>query len=155
MYSRKNYNKIKSRYAVLIILLVMVSCTSAKPPVNAGTDGIAIKGFDPVAYFTMGKPVRGNDQFTYEWKSAKWLFSSREHLYLFSADPEKYAPQYGGYCAFAVSRGTTADIDPVAWSIVNGKLYLNLNKDIQKHWSNELSENIIKADKNWPSIIKK
>ncbi len=83
--------------AVLLLLFLFVSCSATMPAVNAGPDSIAIKGFDPVAYFTMGKPVKGSDQFPYEWKGAKWLFSSREHLDLFSADPEKYAPQYGGY----------------------------------------------------------
>lgn len=81
----------------LLLLFLTVSCSTTMPAVNAGPDGIAIKGFDPVAYFTMGEPVKGSDQFAYEWKGAKWLFSSREHLDLFSADPNKYAPQYGGY----------------------------------------------------------
>lgn len=84
-------------FAVLLISLLTVSCSTSKLAVNAGSDGIAIKGYDPVAYFTEGKPVKGNLQFTHEWKGAKWMFSSQEHLDLFAADPEKYAPQYGGY----------------------------------------------------------
>ncbi len=83
--------------AVLLLLFLTVSCSDSKSAVNAGSDGIAIKGYDPVAYFTMSKPVKGSDQYTYEWNGAKWQFSSREHLDLFSAGPEKYAPQYGGY----------------------------------------------------------
>jgi YHS domain-containing protein len=83
--------------AVLLLSFLSVSYSASQHEVNAGPDGIAIKGYDPVAYFTMGKPVKGSDQFTYEWKGAKWQFSSREHLDLFSADPDKYAPQYGGY----------------------------------------------------------
>jgi YHS domain-containing protein len=83
--------------AVLLLSFLTVSYSASEHAVNAGSDGIAIKGYDPVAYFTMSKPVKGSDQFTYEWKGAKWLFSNREHLDLFSADPDKYAPQYGGY----------------------------------------------------------
>ena len=92
--------KHKIFYAGLILLLITfsaVSCTSSALPVNAGKDGIALKGFDTVAYFTMAKPVKGKSEFTYEWNGAKWLFSNREHLELFSSAPEKYAPMYGGY----------------------------------------------------------
>jgi hypothetical protein len=81
----------------LIIVLVAFSCTSSAKSVNADKDGVAIKGYDPVAYFTMGKPVKGLTHFAFQWNEARWLFSSKEHLDLFSADPDKYAPQYGGY----------------------------------------------------------
>ncbi|MEW6600902.1 MAG: YHS domain-containing (seleno)protein [Nitrospirota bacterium] len=137
---------------MLAVLLLSVSCSEAKAPVNA-EGGIAIKGYDPVAYFTMGRPVKGVEGFSHEWKGAKWLFSNREHLDLFQADPEKYSPKYGGYCAYAVSQGTTADIDPDSWSIVDGKLYLNLNKDVQKLWSSDMKGYIEKADRNWPSVL--
>jgi len=83
--------------AVLLLSFLSVSYGASKSAVNASDEGIAIKGYDPVAYFTMSKPVKGSDQYTYEWNGAKWLFSSREHLDLFTANPEKYAPQYGGY----------------------------------------------------------
>ncbi len=83
--------------ALIIFMLFAVSCTSTPAQVNAGADGIAIKGFDPVAYFAEGKPGKGENEFTYEWNGAKWLFSSRQHLDLFVAAPDKYAPQYGGY----------------------------------------------------------
>ena len=90
------------RFALLSIILMgvffAVSCASSPaPPVNAGDDGIALKGYDPVAYFTMSKPVKGDERFAYEWRGAKWLFSSKQHMDIFTADPEKYAPQYGGY----------------------------------------------------------
>ena len=84
-------------FAVLFIAVMIVSCNTSKPIVNAGSEGIAIKGYDTVAYFTMGKPVKGDEQFTNEWHGAKWLFSSVEHRDLFAVNPEKYAPQYGGY----------------------------------------------------------
>jgi len=138
-----------------LAIVCTISCSPAKTEVNIGPDGIAIKGFDPVAYFTMGKPVKGAEQFSYEWKGAKWLFSEKDHLDLFTADPEKYAPKYGGYCAYAVSQGTTADIEPDSWSIVDGKLYLNLNKDVQKLWTGDMKAYIEKADRNWPAVLTK
>jgi hypothetical protein len=97
MHSRRNQNKIVFGFAVFFVFIMFVSCSSAKSQVNAGPDGIAIKGYDPVAYFTEGQSVKGVNQFSFDWKGAKWLFSNREHLALFSADTEKYAPQYGGY----------------------------------------------------------
>jgi len=91
----------KHNIAVLIFALLlmvgMVSCSSSNNPVNIDSDGIALKGYDPVAYFTVGKPLKGSKQFSHDWKGAKWLFSSKEHLDLFASSPEKYAPQYGGY----------------------------------------------------------
>ena len=83
--------------ALLFVSVLIVSCSTPQTDVNQGSDGIAIKGYDTVAYFTMGKPVKGEEQFAYEWNGAKWLFSSREHLDLFATDSDKYAPQYGGY----------------------------------------------------------
>lgn len=141
--------------AVLIIItLTLASCTAPLPPVNINKEGVAIKGYDPVSYFDEGRPVKGREEYSFEWNGAHWFFSSEEHLESFRKNPEKFAPQYGGYCAYAVSRGSTADIDPEAWTIVNGKLYLNLNKKIQKVWSDKMSENIAKADRNWPGIVK-
>ncbi len=91
-------NKVRAfKFFVLLIFFLSVSCSTSKHPVNTGPDNIAIKGFDTVAYFIMGEPVRGSETFAYEWNNAKWLFSSKEHLDLFAADPGKYAPQYGGY----------------------------------------------------------
>lgn len=97
MYSVEKNKLAVFGLAALAVCLLIVACKTSKPAVNAGTDGIAIKGYDTVAYFTMGKPVKGSDAFTHEWNGVKWMFSSREHLDLFAADPEKYAPQYGGY----------------------------------------------------------
>lgn len=115
--------------------------------------GVAIEGYDPVAYFTEGRPVEGKSEFTVEWKGAKWRFSSAESKALFEKDPEKFAPQYGGYCAWAVAQGKTAGIDPQAWKIVEGKLYLNYNKEIQAKWEKDIPGNIEKADKNWPKVL--
>ncbi len=121
--------------------------------INASTfGGVAIEGTDPVAYFTDGKPVKGSDEITHDWNGATWHFASAENRDLFAADPEKYAPQYGGYCAWAVSQGYTADIDPNAWRIEDGKLYLNYSSGIQERWMADIQGHITAADKNWPGV---
>lgn len=114
--------------------------------------GKAIRGYDPVAYFNQGKPVKGNEKLVYSWNNASWYFSSKENLDLFKANPIKYAPQYGGYCAYGLSEGHKAPTDADAWTIENGKLYLNYNTDVRKMWSKEKKERIEKADKNWTEI---
>ncbi|MEO0973762.1 MAG: YHS domain-containing (seleno)protein, partial [Pseudomonadota bacterium] len=111
--------------------------------------GAAIRGYDPVAYFEAGEPVRGSKEHSLEWHGAEWHFSSAENLAKFEADPTAFAPQYGGYCAFAMSRGSYASTDPEAWRVVDGKLYLNYNKGIQKKWLKDRDANIVKADANW------
>jgi YHS domain-containing protein len=136
------------------LLLFLLSCSSrAVPAINTTPDGIAIKGYDPVAYFTESRPVKGDESLQYQWQGATWLFSRKEHLEMFKLDPLRYAPRYGGYCAYAVSQGTTADIDPQSWNIVRGKLYLNLNKDVQNLWQQDRDNYINKADENWPHLI--
>lgn len=112
----------------------------------------AIRGYDPVAYFTAGKPVMGNKQFSYQWKGANWYFANQDDLNAFKAAPEKYAPQYGGYCAYGLSQGHKAPTEPDAWTIVNGKLYLNYDKDVKSTWSKDRDKYIVTADKNWPNL---
>ncbi len=137
------------------MLSVFFSCTksSSISPVNVTSDGVTIKGYDPVAYFIEKRPVNGSPEFEYVWHGARWRFAGAAHLDAFSQDPEKYAPRYGGYCAYAVSQGKIADIDPEAWTIFEGKLYLNLNKDVQKLWEKDMETYIRMADKNWPHIV--
>ena len=131
-----------------------VAPAAAKDPVSTGTfSDLAVSGYDAVAYFAQGKPVEGLGALEYEWNGATWRFSSAENLAAFEASPEAYAPQYGGYCAWAVSQGYTAKSDPDAWRIVDGKLYLNYNKDIQKRWAQDIPGNITKADTNWPKVL--
>jgi YHS domain-containing protein len=125
---------------------------AATDPVNKNLFGTAIKGYDPVAYFKEGKPVKGNDEYRYDWMGAKWYFASAANRDEFAQSPEKYAPQYGGYCAWAVGHGYTANIDPNAWKIVEGKLYLNYSKDVQKMWEQDVPGWIQKADQNWPKL---
>ena len=126
----------------------------AEKPVNTTFTGVAIKGYDPVAYFTVGKPTKGNSDFSYDWNGAEWRFATAVNRDLFKADPVKYAPQYGGYCAWAVSRGYTAGIDPDAWKIVNQRLYLNYSLKVQAQWSEDIPGNIAKAEENWPKLLK-
>lgn len=115
-------------------------------------DGVAIRGADPVAYFTQMTPVIGSPDHALEWSGVRWHFASAENLETFMADPEAYAPQYGGYCAWAVAEGYTASIDPQAWEVVDGKLYLNFSQRIQRRWARDIPGNIARADANWPNL---
>jgi YHS domain-containing protein len=138
--------------------LLLGASLHARPAIAGGIinssllGGVAIDGYDPVAYFAEGKPVEGSSDFEYEWMGATWRFASAADRDQFAADPEKYAPQYGGYCAYAVSQGATADIDPDAWHIEDGKLYLNLNKKVQSIWLKDIPGYITKANANWPKV---
>ncbi|WP_291296636.1 YHS domain-containing (seleno)protein [Elioraea sp.] len=117
--------------------------------------GIAIRGTDPVAYFTQGRPVAGNAAITHPWRGATWRFATAANRDAFAADPERYAPAYGGFCAWAVAQGYTASIDPDAWKIVDGRLYLNYNPRIQRDWEADIPGNITKANTNWPRLAAK
>ncbi len=142
-------------------LLALVILPNLAPAAWAASDeiftglveGVAVGGYDPVAYFTEDKPVKGSEDITAEYQGATWRFASTENRDSFLADPERYAPQYGGYCAFAVSSGYTAKADPEAWRIVDGKLYLNYSKGVQKRWSQDIPGHISKADSNWPGVL--
>ena len=116
--------------------------------------GVAVRGTDVVAYFTDGKPVAGSPQFSHRWNGAEWHFASAANRDAFAADPQKYAPQYGGFCAWAVANNYTAPIDPAAWHIVDGKLYLNYSRVVQLRWRLDTAGNITKADANWPQLGK-
>ena len=115
-------------------------------------DGYALHGYDPVAYFTLGAPTPGSSQFVAEHDGATYRFASAENRDLFNSDPEHYAPQYGGFCAFGTAMGRKFDGDPNAWRIVDNKLYLNLNKQIQERWLVDIPGFIRSADHNWGII---
>jgi YHS domain-containing protein len=137
-----------------LILSVYSALSIAVDPIyTGGSARAAIKGYDTVAYFTQGEAVEGKKELSYEYLGATWWFSSEEHRQLFIASPEKYAPQYGGYCAYAVSRNTTASIKPKVFDIHEGKLYLNYNKGVQKRWLKNKNERIENADDNWPKLL--
>ena len=149
--------KFRSNVPILGFLLALsVSAAAAKgpvPPVNASR-GVAIKGYDPVASFEESKPVKGSKQFTYEWMGAQWQFATAANRDLFAASPEKYAPQFGGYCAWAVSNNYTAETDPDAWTIRDGRLFLNYSKKVREMWLKEVDERIAAGDRNWPGLHK-
>jgi YHS domain-containing protein len=114
--------------------------------------GVAIEGTDPVAYFTEGRPVEGSAEFSHQHAGVTWHFASAANRDAFAADPDRYAPQYGGYCAWAVSQGYTASTVPEAWRIEDGKLYLNYSKGVQSRWERDIPGHIAKADANWPGL---
>ncbi len=136
------------------ILFLAVACgkkSSEVSEVFATTEG-AINGYDPVSYFKDGKPAKGDQKHSYNWKDANWYFVSEENLTMFKANPEKYAPQFGGYCAYGMANGHKAPTEPDAWTIVNNKLYFNYNKDVLSKWKKDEDELIKKADSNWPVV---
>ena len=118
-----------------------------------GDSGLAIRGADPVAYFTEGAAVPGSAEYEYEWNGATWRFSSASNKQMFKDNPEAFAPQYGGYCAKAMSEGNVASVDPRAWKIVDGKLYLNYSDEVQAQWLADVPGNIEKAEAFWPSVL--
>lgn len=128
---------------------------AGKPKINTiGSPGIAIKGFDPVSYFTVGKPTKGKAEFTSKHKGATWRFASAENKALFDANPAKYEPAYGGYCAYGVAQGYLVKIEGDSWAIRDGKLFLNYNRSVQKTWSKKPNTYIRTADKKWPSLVR-
>ena len=147
---------------VLMLGFFMTAPAYAAEPVNTleksgffsyKPSGVAIRGTDTVAYFTQGKPVAGSDQFTTEWQGATWKFSSQEHLDLFVAEPEKYAPQYGGYCAYGVAQDNLVKIEPENWTIVDGKLYLNYDDDLQEKWESDIAGYVAEANKKFQGLL--
>lgn len=143
------------RLILLTAMIVTAFVSKAQKAEVFSKSGQAINGYDPVAYFTQGKPVKGAKNLSYQWKDATWYFSSQHNLEDFKKAPEKYAPQYGGYCAYGLSDGHKAPTEPDAWTIVNGKLYLNYNTDVRSDWDKNRDERIKKADSYWPQIKNK
>ena len=143
-------------------VLFGTAASAAEPPINTlknslfgGRTDTAINGYDTVAYFTVGKPVKGQDALAIEWMGAKWKFSTQAHLDLFKANPEKYAPQYGGYCAYGVVQDNLVKVEPEQFTIRDGKLYLNYDASVQKKWEQDVPGFIVKANQNWPSVLGK
>lgn len=154
-----------SRRFVLLLsvgTLIAARAVLAAPPANTIKPGLfggradtAILGYDPVAYFTDGKPVKGQDGYSFDYLGAKWKFASQAHLDLFRASPEKYAPQYGGYCAYGVSQDSLVSIEPDKFRIVDGKLYLNYDADVQAKWLKDPGGYIKQADAKFQALLKK
>ena len=135
------------RGALVAVALVLSGfhCATAE-------ERLAIKGYDPVAYFTDGKPTPGQPEHEIAWRDAKWRFASAQHRELFLKEPEKYAPQYGGYCAYGVAVGKKFEVDPEAWAIVDGRLYLNSSKGVHKDWLADKTAMIKAAEARWPEV---
>ncbi len=131
---------------------VLVAALSLFASFAAAAEKLAIKGYDPVAYFTDGKPTPGSAQHEAVWREARWRFASAEHRALFLKQPEAYAPQYGGYCAMGVAFGKKVEIDPEAWTIVDGKLYLNYDEAYREKWRAEKTAMIKAADEKWREV---
>ena len=125
------------------------------PELNMDATGVMIRGYDPVAYFTEARPTPGHPDFSAEYEGAKFLFANADNRDKFKANPQKYIPQYGGYCSYGVAIGKKFDIDPASWRIVDGKLYFNLNPVILEKWSTDTKGYIRKSEENWPRIREK
>lgn len=142
-------------FGASVSVALMLSCIPAlADSVNTGYfGGVAIMGYDPVAYFTEGRPMKGSKEFSYEWLGTPWQFANGKHRDLFVGDPTKYAPQYGGYCVGEVAfNGVTVDIDPEAWAIIDGKLYLSYSKEFMEKFEAHPNDLLAKAEANWPAV---
>ena len=132
-----------------IALSLWISTALAATPVNTKHSDFAIHGYDTVAYFTRSEPVKGDKAFAVQYNGATWLFANADHKGMFVDNPEKYAPQFGGFCAFAAAHDALSDVDPAAWHIVDGKLYLNYSQRVETMWLGNLSSNLAKAESFW------
>ena len=134
---------------ITALLALPAGAQNLKGTVNTGPDNVAIKGYDPVAYFTDGRPTKGTHDFAFSWQDAQWRFANARNRDLFAAKPERYAPQFGGFCSMAMSRGEVKVIDPEAWAIVDGKLYLSFSKRGIRKFRRNPADNIKKAEAAW------
>ncbi len=150
--------KIVKRTIIGVIFAVMpavwVIAGSTNKQIATDEKGIAIKGYDAVAYFTEGRATKGNPEFAYSWRDTQWYFANARHREMFAADPEQYAPQFGGHCANGLSVGKVVVADPEQWTIVDGKLYMKFNRSARDRWRQDKDTKIIKAEKNWAEIHK-
>ena len=146
----------KNLIFALCFTLSLLSAPAFSADFKVNTEGFfnthAIHGYDTVAYFTLGEAVEGDDEIVVIWQDEEWLFSSTENAKLFSENPEQYAPQYGGYCAYALSNNELVDVDPEAFAIVDGKLYLNYSHKIARRWKKDIENYIRQANINWPTL---
>jgi YHS domain-containing protein len=137
----------------LLCTALLITLVSFSQTVKfSGNNGVAINGFDPVAYFTLQKALEGNSNYSYEWSGSIWKFVSKDNLNLFQANPENYAPQFGGYCAYGCSEKHLSPTDPKAFTIINDKLYLNYNQKVKEVWIKDTANRIQTANQYWKSI---
>jgi YHS domain-containing protein len=137
-----------------LAVLALATWAGAPATVNSDGSGLALHGYDPVAYFEDGRPVKGSADLTVEHAGATYRFASAANRDDFVENPERFVPQYGGYCAYGMAQGGKYDVDPEAWKIVNGKLYLNKNRSVQQTWNEDIPGYIAEADRNWAEVGK-
>lgn len=140
--------------AVLVFSFVLAGPALGAQPIEKDKAGLALRGWDTVSYFD-GKPVPGKAEFTKDWNGATWRFATAAHRDAFAAHPEKYAPQYGGHCAYGLAKGHLVTADPKLWKVVGGKLYVNYDKGVQKSWEKDQAKFIVDADKAWKELADK
>ena len=144
-------NVLVRSFLVVLFAVFSLQAIAADKPVFS-KNGAAIRGYDTVAYFTENKPVKGKESFSASYMGANWHFSSAQNKQLFLADPKKYAPQYGGHCAFAIANDKLVSVDPKAFTIVNDKLYLNYSLSVRKRWVKDIPGYIADGDENWAKL---
>ena len=145
----------KSLFSAFLLLTTLLAVASAKELQNVDRNGVAIQGYDPVAFFTDNRPVKGNAQFQSEYRGAKYYFVSSEHKAAFDKEPAKYEPQFGGYCAYGASQGHKAPIKIEAWQIINGRLLMQYDLGVKDDFNKDQQNNLSKADRNWPGLVEK
>lgn len=145
-------NRLVKFIAAIVLIGIHASGALADELINAKPGGLAVKGYDVVAYFTQERAIEGSQDFEHEWRGVRWRFSSPEHLAVFRDSPEKYAPRYGGFCSGGMALGNRAPIDPEAFAIIDGKLYLNFSKGVLTDFKENADEKIEQADANWAKM---
>ena len=139
----------------MVASLALPVFAHSKSLLNLDKSGVAIQGYDPVAFFTDNKPVKGDSKFVSKHNGAIYFFASKDHKDMFNADPAKYEPEFGGYCAYGVSRNKLVEIDVDAFQIVDGKLLLQYSKGVRDDFNKDQSGNLAKANSNWPALVEK
>ena len=155
LYNYRSWFVSSLRYAGILSITLFSAVLHSSNGVNVSlSNGTAIHGFDPVAYFVDGEPRRGNEKYRYQHEGVTWQFSSEQNMRVFIGSPQNYMPQYGGHCAYAASKNAIANVNPSAWTIHNGKLYLNYSLNVRQAWKSDINSNIDKADGFWPELVK-
>lgn len=145
----------KIMLSLVLVALALPAIAQTKTLLNLDSSGVAIQGYDPVAFFTDNKPVKGDPKFVSKRDGAIYYFASKEHKDLFNSDPAKYEPEFGGYCAYGVSRNRLVEIDVDAFQMVNGKLLLQYSKGVRDDFNKDQTGNLTKANSNWPGLVEK
>lgn len=147
----------KRWFSLLLLMVGLAGSAVAADKIlqNLNKDGLALQGYDPVAFFTVGGPVKGQAQFSSEYRGARYWFHSAKNKATFDADPAKYEPQFGGYCAYGVSRNALVEIKIDAWQIVDGRLLMQKNQSIRDDFNEDAAGNLKKADEKWPALVSK